>query len=107
MNSHKKTEIKTTTLRIVLLQILLFILITNVISGIIAKRGLDYIILTTISSLVGMGISITIVYYLVNKKSFGPIEQTKGNILILFTLPFFLIISLGVYFALDFLVNLF
>lgn len=53
-----------------------------------------------------MGISITIVYYLVNNKSFDPIDEVKGGILILLTLPFFLSISLGVYLGLDFIINL-
>lgn len=107
MNPNKKLKTKTTTLKSILFKILLFILATNFISGIIAKRDPYYIILSTISSLLGMGLSITIVYYLVNNKSFGSIDEGKGNILILFTLPLFLIISLGAYYALDFLVSLF
>lgn len=107
MNTNKKSETKTTTLKTILLKILLFILAFNVLTGIFANRDFSYVVLSTISSLIGMGISIIIVYYLVNGKSFAPIDGTKGDILILFTLPFFLGISLGAYFALDFIINLF
>ena len=109
MNSNKKLKNKTTTLKSVLLQTLLFILAVNFMTAIFkgADRDINFSILSTISSLIGMGISITIVYYFLNNKSFDSIDQTKGDILILFTLPLFLSISLGFYFALDFIVNLF
>lgn len=107
MNFNKKLATKTTTLKSLLLKILLFILGVNFLSGVFANRDFGYVILTTISSLLGMGISITIVYYLVNNKSFDPIDQAKGDILVLLTFPFFLAISVGVYFVLDFIINLF
>ena len=109
MNSNKKLKNKTTTLKSVLLQTLLFILAVNFMTAIFkgADRDINFSILSTISSLIGMGISITIVYYFLNNKSFDSIDQAKGDILILFTLPFFLSISLGIYFALDYIVNLF
>ncbi len=105
MNSKKNT--KTTNLKSILLQTLLFILATNIISGIFAKRDLTYMIIGTISSLLGMAISIIIVYYFLNDRSFGSINQAKGDILILFTLPLFLGLSLGIYFSLEFIINLF
>lgn len=107
MNSNKKQENKTTTLKSVLLKTLLFILGVNIFNAIFAKGDFTYLIISSVSSLLGMGLSLVIVYYLVNNRSFGPIDGTKGSILILFTLPFFLSISLGLYFGLNFIVNLF
>lgn len=89
MDFNKKSENKTITLKSLLFKILLFILSVNILSGVFAKRDFTYLILSTISSLLGMGISISIVYYFVNNKSFDPIDQAKGDILILVTFPFF------------------
>ncbi len=107
MSFNKKSENKTTTLKLLLFKILLFILGVNFLSGVFANRDFTYIILSTISSLLGMGISITIIYYFVNNKSFDSMDQAKGDILTLLTFPFFLSISLGIYFALDFVINSF
>lgn len=107
MSINKKTKIEKTTLKSVLLKTLLFILGINLISGFIAKREFTYLILTTISSLLGMGVSIIGVYYFLNKKSFAPIDQAKGDILILLTFPFFLGASVGIYYVINTIINLF
>lgn len=105
MKSKKNDKI--TSLKSILFPTLLFILAVNITSGVFAKRDLTYMISATISSLLGMAISIIIVYYFLNNRSFGSIDQTKGNILILFTLPLFLGFSLGIYFALEFIITSF
>lgn len=107
MNSNKKLKVKTNTLNSVLLQTLIFILFVNIVGGIIANLNIIYVISATIIFSVGMGVLTIIVYYLVNNKSFDPIDEVQVNILKLLILPFFLIIALGIYFWWDFIINLF
>jgi hypothetical protein len=107
MSLNKKLESSVTNFKSLIIESMLFVFVIIFAIGVSSSYGFDYVIITTISSLLGMGISITIVYYFLNNKSFKPISFSKVALLLILTLPSFLIISIGFYYGLDFIINLF
>lgn len=107
VNLNKKLKNSVTTFKSLIIKSMLFIFVIIFVAGITSSYGFAYVIATTVGSVLGMGLAIAIVYYFVNNKSFNPIDESKVAPLVILTLPFFLIISIGTYYALDFIINLF
>ncbi len=109
MDFKKRIKTKTTTFKSLIIHMFLYIIAFNFLTAIFkgADRDIVFSILSTISSLLGMGISITLVYYFLANKSFKAIALPKLVLLIILAFPLVLIISLGAYYGLDLIMNLF
>lgn len=109
MNFTKKIKNETITFKSLIINIFLFIVVVNFLTAIFkgSDRDIVFSIISTISYLIGIGISLTTVYYFLANKSFKPISFSKVVLLFIFALPLVLIISLGAYYGLYFIINIF
>lgn len=108
MDFKRKIKTETTTFKSLIIKMFLFIIGVNFLTAIFkgADRDIVFSILSTISYLLGMGISLTIVYYFLANKSFKPIDIPKVVLLFILAFPLVLVISLGAFYGLDFIIRL-
>lgn len=75
--------------------------ITIIFRRLFIKEDIKTTIIYGICMILGIIIATIISYYIVNKKSFGPISREKLIVLLIIGLPIFILTSLSLYFIVN------
>lgn len=104
MDRNKKVEKSIVTFKSLLVQMILFSLGINLVSSFFSPYEFD--LLLAISHVIGIAITMPIIYYFLNNKNFNPMLLPKVSLVVILSIPFIGIIALAVYFSIEYVINM-
>ncbi|MBM7541580.1 hypothetical protein [Amphibacillus cookii] len=104
MGMNKEIVKRMVNFKSLLIQMILYGIGINLASSLFSPYKFD--ILIPISTIIGIGIAMPVIYFFLNKKSFEPMLLPMVSLVVILSLPFIVIIAIATYFGMEFVINI-
>ncbi|WP_017473523.1 hypothetical protein [Amphibacillus jilinensis] len=104
MEADKEIETRVVIFKSLLMQMLLYSIGIYLVGSFFSPYQFDPLL--PISSIVGIGIAMPVIYYFLNNRSFGPMHLPKASLVVILSLPFIGITATATYFSIDYVISI-